>query len=148
MLSLTQLPEYNNIMIFQGDRHLLLARRRCQPPKTKSRAAGICGGTITMSIALKNHVITLITTYPSNLENIFIICVQLQHMPTCLRRNHLAKYHRSPPQESTRIKPLWTCDHLQRPPPLPRKVYCYQHIEQSYVTCTSPADTRGGINVG
>ena len=30
-----------------------------------------------MSIALKNHVITIITTYPSNLENIFIICLPL-----------------------------------------------------------------------
>ena len=30
-----------------------------------------------VSIALKNHVIT---TYPINLENIFIICLQLQHI--------------------------------------------------------------------
>ena len=88
-------------MIFQGDRHLLLARRRCQRPETQSRGASICGGTITMSIALKNHAITIITIYPSNFTNIFIICLQFpQHMPTCLRRNHLANYHRSPPHVS------------------------------------------------
>ena len=33
-------------------------------------------------------------------------------------------------------------------PPLPRKVYCYHYIEQSYVTCTLPADTRRWINIG
>ena len=35
----------------------------------------------------KNHVFTIITTYPQNLEIIFIICPKLQHRPTCLRRN-------------------------------------------------------------
>ena len=60
--------------------------------------------TITMSIALKNHVITIITIYPSNFENIFISSLQLQYMPTCLRGNHLAKNHRSRSQGSTRIK--------------------------------------------
>ena len=58
-------------MIFQGDIHLLLARRRCQRLETQSRVTGICGGTITMSIALKNQVITIITAYSSNLKNIY-----------------------------------------------------------------------------
>ena len=34
-----------------------------------------------MSIAPQNHVITIIITYPQNLENISIICLQLQHRP-------------------------------------------------------------------
>ena len=49
-------------MIFQGDRHLLLARHRCQRPETESRDTGICGETITISITLKNHGITTMTT--------------------------------------------------------------------------------------
>ena len=30
---------------------------------------------------------TIFITYPPNLVNIFIICLQLQHRPTCLRGN-------------------------------------------------------------
>ena len=58
-------------MMSYGDRHTF------QRPETELRGAGICGGTIQISIALKNHVITIIITYPPNLENLFIICLKL-----------------------------------------------------------------------
>ena len=42
-----------------------------------------------MSIALKNYVITIMTSYPCRLETTFIIYIQLQPRPTCLLRNLL-----------------------------------------------------------
>ena len=51
-----------------------------------------------MSIILKKHVITIIITYPPNLENIFIICLQLDYsigLHGYTETNHLAEHHSS-----------------------------------------------------
>ena len=49
-----------------------------------------CGGPIKSLSREKNHVIPIIIPYLLTLVNIFIIiCLQLQHRPTCLRRNYL-----------------------------------------------------------
>ena len=85
---------------------------------------------------MKNHVITIITTYPSNLENIFIICLQWQHMPTYLRITtllNITDHHLRCQLATTHPSP--------RPSPV-RSTARLPAYRTVYVACTSPTDTR------
>ena len=113
---------------------MLLALRRCQPPSTSSQAAGICVGPITMSIALQNHVITIIIHQILKTYLLFVYnySVGLSFMSTQkLTTVDLAKYHCSPSlnrhSSSMNRRPPPPSPPVS-PHPLPGKVYmCYQH---------------------
>ena len=58
----------------------------------------ICGEPIKMPIAGKNHFITINLICPANLENIFIICLQIVYsigIHVYAKTNHFAKHHSS-----------------------------------------------------
>ena len=124
---------------------MLLARRRCQPTETKSKAAGICGGTITMSIALQNHVITniihqILKTY---LLFVYNYSVGLTFMSTQkLTTVHLAKYHSSPSlnPHSSSMNRRPPPPPLRPSPPTPSRVryICATSIIDLWYTCTLP----------
>ena len=91
-----------------------------------------------MPIEQKNHVITIIINYLPNLENIFIICLQVGYiivLHVYAETSHLAKHHSSLffSQVSAGIVAQYTVD----PRPSPYSV-CATSMEQMR-NCTSMA---------
>ena len=85
-------------MIRQGDMHFYWPDTNASSPKQSRGWLASVEGELKSLSHEKNHVITIIVTYPLNLENIFIIYLLLGYnigLHVYSETNHLAKYHSS-----------------------------------------------------